>query len=90
MAANWQGQAVVVVLLRRGSNRIIIFCTKRCLKYLANSSVWYGDGTFSVACYSPCLWSVYQCTLDGEPQRSHYYMLVSDQPGVHRNRKLSP
>ena len=32
-----------------GSDRIIIFCTERCLKYLANSSVWYGNGTFSVA-----------------------------------------
>jgi len=32
-----------------GDDKILIFCTHRNLTYLCQSSVWYGDGTFSVA-----------------------------------------
>lgn len=32
-----------------GSDRLLIFCTDTNLRHLCRSTVWYGDGTFSVA-----------------------------------------
>ena len=46
---NSRGEQWLLVDRVNDGDRMIIFCTERCLQYLCNSSVWYGDGTFSVA-----------------------------------------
>ena len=42
---NW----LLVDITLEGTDRVIIFCTEQNLRHLGRSTIWYGDGTFSVA-----------------------------------------